>query len=771
MQNETTFAISLDLGSDSTVAYVSVEGRPDYEQIDLQYYARALAPFPRILEERGIRLSRLKSRYGVNEQFETSETLYGKERIDSLMGFKERLPAAHATRPLVDFERYWLEDRILGANLVHCGEPAGCLFKFFDDATVPFPLESLLPNAKLVFQASIGKGRNFKARIAGTDTIESFALEPVELIKNQICLILENFVRNNPLLVEANQGTPPTWQQCTVVLTVPNTYSPMHCALLKRAVSETLECSVETITESDAIAFFFLVTHRPDAGLEPGQTAAASHQYLTIDIGKGTTDLTLMDVSYRRPMNQPDAPFRQHVYALARAGRPSGGAKATFLIAEFFEKLIDLTIAREVPELTAGSPFRLTTRTSLYQPIQQSGRDAAMLAFETLCDRYKRSLAIGKRGVILQDLGESDEASRIGSFLSAEVVNAIDPFRDRDATERDRVEESVRVVVRAVLETPTKFGGTAVDQKDPSWHFRPAWDELRHAIEAYVDENVDTLLIELARAHLDGNDHLPLDTGLDAILALMEPRMKLHDNEVRTASRTHVVIAGQASQFQPLRSRLEELFKQARIEKMPTRPGKQAAAFQPVASKGRLKALLESIAPARQESGPDPQRSYWVDLKSENLKDGCAYGALAWLVNQPVMANPDEIHGQLAIERQSGGEEWWVNMVELNRNGSITVSAEGAEKTDAARDVYYLPARGRMDVPPSSVEHVLKIGTLPPCHAVSISIGKAGPHAGQLIVEVVGGVRKIQMKLADNIYGGTESRHLRSLLWPAVLLD
>jgi hypothetical protein len=175
-------------------------------------------------------------------------------------------------------------------------DPTRCFFKFIDDTSAPFAFNTLLPNAKLIFQSGVGLDRQYEVRT--TDGVSFIRVHPVEVIKNQLCLILQNFIRPHPLL-RTPDGSIPAWEDCAVILTVPNTYSPIHREILADAVRSTLGCVVSTITESDAVVFYYIAAVKPDAGLKLDELRAIHQKYLTIDVGKGTTDLTLMSVTYK----------------------------------------------------------------------------------------------------------------------------------------------------------------------------------------------------------------------------------------------------------------------------------------------------------------------------------------------------------------------------------------------------------------------------------------------------------------------------------------
>ena len=310
---------------------------------------------------------------------------------------------------------------------------AGIFYPFIDDTSVPFAFNVLLPNAKLIFQSGLGLDRQYSVKTEAG--IKYVKMHPVEMIKNQVCLILQNFVRPHPIL-RNQQGNMPDWKDCAVVLTVPNTYSPFHREVLADAVSKELGCEVETITESDAIVFYYTAKVQPDEGLDMEQLLSMQQKYLTIDVGKGTTDLTLMSITYRdasegdkmaRGLNPTAKVPMKHVFVSARTGRATGGAKMTYVVAQFLERLLDyklreslvalegLTDAdREKLRSVKGSAFRLTTKSQVQIRDIQSRR---LLEYERICDWYKRELDLKEGQVVIPDYAGDEHVEDLAGYI------------------------------------------------------------------------------------------------------------------------------------------------------------------------------------------------------------------------------------------------------------------------------------------------------------------------------------------------------------------
>jgi hypothetical protein len=795
------YRISLDLGSDSTVAYVALPGQSRIQRIDLQFFLRALAVEPDfLLESKGRRSHRLKSRYALNAQFQSPEPL--RTAFHPVYGYPEVLPAGHPRLPLLDFDRYLREESSGGAMVNLATESSRCLFKFIDDRSNPFAFKDLLPNAKLIFQSGVGLDKHLEMRYGGT--VQRLKLHPVELIKNQVCLILENFVRPHPLL-RNDQNEQPSWDECSVVLTVPNTYSPFHRDMLAQSVSLSLGCEVTTITESDAIVFYYIAKVQPDLGMPSEDLQKMEQMYLTIDVGKGTTDLTLMSLTYREGSREekiargldPEAKrVLRHVWVAERTGRASGGAKMTYILAQFFERLVDVAMSHCLARMVTlpqdernrlrnidGSPLRLTS-TSGPGILEGPGWGPRLLEFEKICEEYKKSLDLRGNGVFLPDLGADVGGLELAQHLIQQFRYYVAAAFDVILT--DAQCDALTQAVRTAIETPGFFrpanmpGGKGGDaSEEESKRLVEAWSTLEREVREYVAENADEVLIELATAHARGNDVGEFEDAVDALSFLMGTqgsagkRSGFRPETVRT----HVILAGQASQFKPLKDRFKKIVAEANLgtilsqEELERGVRKEVEVVakgpqKPLAKRGMgfLKALFGD-----NEGGVEIacDEHIAVHLSGENLKDGCARGALDWFSSNPVMENQDSIHGQLLVTLAGGGIPIEVDMDALNSSRLRDLGpAELGDVYDSWK-VYYLPTRGRKFENLRGQDASL-MGVLDATDHIRIQIRPPEHPASQLIISTPSGQ---SLQLSEAVYDAVDPTKLRAMLWPAKLFD
>lgn len=764
--------ISLDLGSDSTVAYVARRGRAPV-RLDLQHYLYALADKPVLLRnDNGSISHRLKSRYALNSAFRTIEPMRAKQH--PLFGYEEVLPETHPKQALLDHDAYnRLPNKATDGRLT-AGDPNACLFRFVDDESRSFAFSELLPNAKLAFQSGVGLDRDITYAYGAEDTPAraQIRVHPMETIKNQLCLILQNFVRPHPALRD-EVGRMPEWSECAVILTVPNTYSPFHRDVLAGAIQETLGCEVCTISESDAVVFHYSGQSAPDRDLSLDQLSSLKQRFLTIDVGKGTTDLTLMKISHRdasshekvsRGLPGDEVRILPHVYVQARTGRATGGAMMTFRIAEFLERRLDDAMANafaSMPGLlddqrkqlasATRCPLRITTQSNVPEDARKSIHFGQL---EQLAEWYKAHLdggmvETGKRGqreykISIPDYENAEALNELVAYIVVIASNArLAPINAGDTAQKLHLHAAVTRALFTISAEPTEGE-------------KQAWQALTKQVQDYVKENVDDVLIDLATAL---PPELRTSEVKNAAKALSLMVGSSRGGSQPEAVRTHVVVAGQGSKFKPLRKRLDEVFLEAGLVKSETQKRPRKAWRQLFSD------LIERLFGGE---GGVPIKA--VDrrvmyLSDENLKDGCAEGALAWYVNSPVMENAHELHGQLVL-RTTGGVPSMVNMDALNREGKLELGPEELERQVLSWQVYYLPTRGRMLG--SHDDQGALVGVLDATDHIVFNIRPDRDEWSQLIVTTADGQR---IKLDESVHGRKGAEQLKEMLWPSMLVE
>jgi hypothetical protein len=303
-----------------------------------------------------------------------------------------------------------------------------------------------------------------------------------------------------------------------------------------------------------------------------------------------------------------------------------------------------------------------------------------------------------------------------------------------------------------------------------------AWSDLEKAVKAYVRENVDDVIVELANAHAASQEDLHFEDPVDALEFMLGSSSRRKTSEADSGKpkpvRTHIIVAGQASQFKPLRTRLSHVIDRAGLGKL-IEQDKLTGKLKTGADERNgnwLKSALDFFSGGDDGAGRSSYDHSAVSLTGLNLKDGCARGALDWYSSKPVMENPGFIHGQIVIALLGGGHEHWVDMDRLNDSGHYELTAEELKVTDAW-SVYYLPSRGLRGDDIRRMGGAI-MGTLMACNQIEIAMIQHPNGGSQLAVFTrTGGQSNEPIKLRDSLYGADGAQDLRAMLWPTVLLE
>ena len=594
--------VSFDLGSESSTAYYHTDKGPI--QIDLQGQAREIAnpDSPLLLRSHadGTAVSkRLRTRF---------------ELRDNVPVIERRDPEG---RPWHDWGEGHARLRFSNGLRIDKEALGRSAFRFFlGEGDYVFALP-LTPNPKIPFQLGAqqvlpplltSRVRAAEAERNGHDVPGAEAVEvkyrprPRDLILHLCAQLLNNLVLAAPELSGAGRSA------IHFTLTVPNIYSITHRETLRAFLREHLgleEDGIDLVYESDAVAYYALhqLTRAdklrgayaeaiPDRVLKVWARNPDRRRLLTFDVGKGTTDVSLIEVLRKEQGLQ---------YVIqGRTGRAGGGGKLTYLFARYFNHKfhgLQPLFDRYRP-WTEGDFLHCKNERGL-----ASGPQAPVLqALEALIEQQKKDLTADYRVL------ESDELRTLRSRLVEAFFDV--HFKEGLRLEEGETEEAARAYLREKLteaftlppELPRRRvrHGTAwqrtVSQLQAAWQAllrafgrRPALaapdrppeliEKLAHDVEAYVEETA-ALFDELL-------DNVRFEQGAEA--------------PVIDSADTIGLIAGQASQFRPLQARL------------------------------RQKLNYRGLA-------------VW-SLTGDEAKDACALGAGIYSQTGLDVANPDKVHG------------------------------------------------------------------------------------------------------------------------------
>jgi hypothetical protein len=441
------------------------------------------------------------------------------------------------------------------------------IFEFFHFEGEALGSERLIPNPKLLFQTGI---RAVIPRIEGPNGKVQY--EPAEILQHMTVQILNNFVLNAKELQDdaLSRGYAAfDRSKAHLTITVPNVYSLTHVRRLESFIRRHVGVGdVQTMYESDAIAHFMIgklpddplevkeMKNRIGRALEQSKGADVGNcLVLTIDVGKGTTDLSLFNYDF----NHKAKTFTHDV--LGRTGRSHGGARLSFILADHLNSQICHVLkvfegdSRTDALLRKAIVERRPYVSLLSQPDRAAGRGSILGAAEKLIEAVKRRIDERYRIEIapLEDL-----IKKLADILVQEIAgaSAIGPLlagaQTPEVAHMEQQMKSLRDALIASLRFPEVLpGGSGAfstlhrvlarflrkQQTTDGPFFR-----LRERLERYVQQNVEeplAWLVEMAEAR-------------------EQPARRRRQLFTDSQDRVFVVVAGQASRFEPIRRAIRD---------------------------------------------------------------------------------------------------------------------------------------------------------------------------------------------------------------------
>lgn len=427
------------------------------------------------------------------------------------------------------------------------------IFRFFvrknDD---PLLVGRLIPNPKVLFQVG-GAGCLPKPEAIGhTVTSPRYVdLSADRLIHHLLVQLIRNLVLASPQLKAASPD------QINLVVSIPNVYSLAHRQSIRNCLTTFLDVpDVKVMYESDAVAYFLLGCDDEDTelikfrefreGLQPGKP----FRLLTIDIGCGTTDLSLLELGEGNASGSSG--WHQ---VLARTGRTDGGSRLTYLLVRHYNEQLRAAFGAYGEALGVTTPPFDFCHVAPEEvgPVPQM---RALRHLETLAECVKRSIDADFR----VHLPLKEQAA-----LACKVIDAV--LRALELTPEQRssgaYSELRRYLTYALTIHPelpsrdepagltglTRFlrmGNRKQESQEvltiPS---RKSLAQLRAEVEAYVRANVESLIKDLITSAAVQAKGSPLARRM-AHRGLGDPRC------------TFAVVAGRASHFLPMRHAVEE---------------------------------------------------------------------------------------------------------------------------------------------------------------------------------------------------------------------
>lgn len=570
--NENRVYVALDLGSESMAAYYE-DTRGNGGMIKLQSLADKLHGNG---DGSSTQLNLLKeSQAGAADK--TSPRLWNRISFREKKAGEDRAEpddnhaTLHFIRPAVRLPNGKYE------SVVNHKEYEKSLFQYFHMSGEWPPMGRVLPNPKILFQQQI---TDLLAPIqVRSKTGDRVRLSPEILIKHLTLQVLVNFVLHSPELSTYNR------QNIHLTITVPNVYSLPHAESIKDFIRrhEPNLYDVQVLSESDAVAYYALKgvdqendppkLRRFKEALQAELRKSRAASIITLDVGKGTTDLSWVVVQKPKPASaslfgnllgrkQPEESDEQRRHSVqGKTGKSSGGNYLSYVIACHYEACLKEALDRH--PLHKGHTFSfIKEHPNLSYQLPQV-RIAGDL--DQLIERVKRSMTEDYR--IDESILSMDEQRRMLEGIVNRVLEAFDSDWDNKNDEAKlrgytsfRDEAINLMLLPGTLEVPRRpfiltrlvtlpfrilrwlVGRSAapasVDaaltdgQDSTPVAPTPRTAALKRELENYVRENVDEML--------------------DSLRSLVDEHQAVKGQRGDVGS-SFVVVSGQASQFKPLR--------------------------------------------------------------------------------------------------------------------------------------------------------------------------------------------------------------------------
>jgi len=534
---------------------------------------------------------------------------------------------------------------------------ADSLFTFFHRRGGWPPVSNvIMPNPKILFQHQVGDIFDSMAVLAKNGSQSAgkelhVRLSPEMLIKDLTSQIIINFVLESPELRRFDQN------DIHLTITVPNVYSLPHAETIKRFIHQNVPklAAVEVLSESDSVAYYALsaTNNQSDSPALNKFKKSWAEQFeisqklclVTIDVGKGTTDLScvLVQEPPREPSlldklrgkSESQESHRRHTVQ-GKTGRSSGGNYLNFIFAKYFDEQL-ATVGRKVPLMSEndGLPFGFLKRADA---VFRGSQTETLAELEQLIERLKA--AVNENYEIDDHLfSSSDQSQKLESiakmilgtvptkpdleteqrfkteFVAAmSLPNRLDPFAYSSIREAWSSQSGFVSKAKVTMNYLLGRGTPAVSSGTNNGFGNAETAKLKDKIQHYVEQNVDKLL--------------------DSLQSLVRAHQVVTVDRQRIDSSSFVVVSGQASQFKPLRNAIKHKCNDLGI----------------------------------------PSEHVLTDLDSVALKEACCRGAVSFWQGRLVAVNPSELHGTYGcIDRFNSGFKAF-DMKKLNTEGIDTLS-------------------------------------------------------------------------------------------------
>jgi len=510
-----------------------------------------------------------------------------------------------------------------------------------------------MPNPKILFQHQIKEILPTTIQATPTGHVN---LTPALIVTHLSLQVILNFVLNSKELKNADRNN------ILLTLTVPNVYSLPHAESLRKFVRDYAGVrDVQILSESDAVAYFVLTMddendpqELKDLKVEMDRIFKKRKKLclVTLDIGKGTTDLSCVLVEEPRDRNTVRTGFLASLFGIkdegvedaepvdtrrwhsvqGKTGKCTGGNYLNYIFAKYYDDRLK-AVAPVLEDSLKNASFKKVPFGFIHLSSQlRRGQGLAIYELERLIEEVKRSiteeyeieLPPERQWELLDDV--VDEI-----LQAADVSNITDKAKARAASEY----ADFRLKLKEALTLPQKlhsddwhsvFSGWLKPRTDPQAQTsvgpsKEKLSKLKRELELYVRQNVD-------------------DT-LDSLRELVKEHQAVESSGEEINQTTCVVVSGQGAQFKPIRRAVKAKCKELNIK----------------------------------------QNQLYM-LPGVQAKEACCKGVISYRKNDTRHINERELHGTYGCSATGFSDEPFkaFDMTEVKTKGSHTISFKSRQQ-------------------------------------------------------------------------------------------
>ncbi len=644
LPDHVTHFVALDLGSESMAACYATREMHEPEMIPLQEFAPLAygEPYRRVTGKKDYLLYEADGKTVSN-------------RLKSVIFLRENqpetsLPPDHAKMQFIQ----WAGEDWSGEARLNRQQWQKSIFELFSPQNGRHEHFLAMPNPKVLFQYKADKVLP-RPRSTREDRAE-VTLSAEQLITHLTTLIVNNLILSSTALHEVPK------ERIHLTLTVPNVYSVEHVERLRSQVAELTGLEhVAAISESDALAHYYW-SRQTEA------PAGRKVNILTFDIGRGTTDVSLIQFE---TIGSSGMVMHDIV---GRTGRTSGGGALTYIFAEFYEERIRQVFTKHLGELGFDTMPLGFTFASEDRPESSEAFRQALVAFERYIDLLKRSFTQDYRLIV------TDEAKR---QIPAIVVGLVEELEAVLAPQyRRKMLQAEQVAGKQAIQHPMHQQGTVALAEaggDPSAMLNKALDAFLKSVKVILEESVQIPEGGAFKSHSIVSVVADVARGTNGPIAMVRrilakllkgwqipedskpPRAeKARDEDATLRGRLGKAITQYVDEN--TNTLLEELGMMTAPEKERMEDMTAEDALDILMKDGITHAVIggqaSQFAPIRRRLGELFQPGECEFLSADQLKSACCQGAVEWVRSGFVLKNADSLFGTYAFIIRPPVQDW-----------------------------------------------------------------------------------------------------------------